>query len=73
MQRKQQRVFSKIVVTEISINDYNAIVHKSFKLFQPEDDPLWLKHISETCALDNILVLTALYSFTLQRKFIYNI
>ena len=33
MQRKQQRVFSKIVVTEISINDYNAIVHKSFKLF----------------------------------------
>jgi hypothetical protein len=35
------------------------------KLFQPEDDRLWLKHVAEIGAVVDIAVLTAVYCFVL--------
>ena len=34
-----------------------------FKIFYPENDPVWLKHVAEINTTDIIDVLTVLYSF----------
>jgi hypothetical protein len=34
-----------------------------FKVFYPEDGPLWLKHVAEINTTENIVVLMGLYSF----------
>jgi hypothetical protein len=63
---EKAKFFSKIVTIETLVNNYNAIVRNRsvrFKVFDPEDDPVWLKHAAEINTTDIIDVLTALYSF----------
>lgn len=47
---------------------YNATIYTLLcvcEVFQPEDDPTWMKLVAEISTTDNIVVLTAPYSFIL--------
>lgn len=52
----------------MTIMQFDTVLLCIFKVFQSEDEPLWLKHVAQINTMDNIVVLMALSSFIKEKS-----